>query len=108
MKQFIKNINNEDVIKRKHEIIIERNGMNIFNPSEKMIIEDGWTEYIPLTPEPHVPTYEELVEQFIREKYSVSDELAILRQREVKQDEFNEYFNFCEECKNRAKDMINQ
>lgn len=47
--------------------------------------------------------YELLVEQYIREKYTVSDELAILRQRETKPEEFAAYNTFCEACKARAK-----
>ena len=47
--------------------------------------------------------YEKLVEKYIREKYSISQELAILRQRDTKPQEFEEYFNYAEECKRRAK-----
>lgn len=47
--------------------------------------------------------YEQMVEDFIRERYTVSDELAILRQRDTKPEEFEEYNAFCEECKARAK-----
>lgn len=48
-------------------------------------------------------TYEEKVESKIREKYSLNDELAILRQRDKKEKEFNEYFDFVEECKKQVK-----
>lgn len=44
------------------------------------------------------------VESLIREKYSVSDELAILRQRDTKPEEFAQYFGYCEDCKARAKE----
>lgn len=47
--------------------------------------------------------YSSLVEQYIREVYSVSAELAIQRQREEKPLAFKEYFNYCESCKKRAK-----
>lgn len=50
--------------------------------------------------------YEQLVVQFIRERYSLDEELAIQRQREVKLIEFEEYNNYCEECKIRAKELI--
>lgn len=50
--------------------------------------------------------YEELVVQFIREKYSLDDELAIQRQKETKPDEWSEYFSYCEECKAKAKEMV--
>lgn len=48
-------------------------------------------------------TYEEKVESKIREKYSLNDELAILRQRDIKKQEFNEYFEYVEKCKLDAK-----
>lgn len=51
--------------------------------------------------------YPELVEQYIREKYTVSDELAIQRQRNEKPEKFQEYFEFCEDCKRRAKNDLN-
>lgn len=47
--------------------------------------------------------YENLVEQYIREKYSLSNELAILRQANTKVEEFNAYNLYAEECKARAK-----
>lgn len=47
--------------------------------------------------------YPLLVEKYIREKYTLADELAILRQRETKQEEFNEYYAYAESCKERAK-----
>lgn len=36
----------------------------------------------------------------IRKKYSVDDELAILRQKDTKPEEFQEYFEFVENIKN--------
>lgn len=74
----------------------------IINPTKEQILNDGWKEYVKPVAE-YVPTYEEKVEQLIRQKYTISDELAILRQRDTKPDEFNEYFNYCEECKKIAK-----
>lgn len=78
----------------------------IINPTEAQILADGWQEFVPPVAEPYVPAYEERVEQLIRQKYSVSDELAILRQRNTKQSEFDEYFVFCEECKVLAKNNV--
>lgn len=45
------------------------------------------------------PTYQERVVSRIREKYSVDDELAILRQRDTKPEEFAEYNAFVEQIK---------
>ena len=51
--------------------------------------------------------YPQLVESKIRKKYSVSAELAILRQRDTKPEEFAEYNAFCELCKVEAKTELN-
>lgn len=55
------------------------------------------------TPEETRLNYEKLVTQKIRSKYSSSQELALLRQKEEKPDDFQEYFDFCEQCKMEAK-----
>lgn len=47
--------------------------------------------------------YSERVNALIRERYSESAELSILRQRDEKPERFAEYYAFCEECKTRAK-----
>lgn len=49
-------------------------------------------------------SYEELTEKHIRERYSIGDELAILRQKDIKPKEYQLYFDYAEECKNRAKE----
>ena len=46
------------------------------------------------------------VSELIRERYSLDAELAILRQRDEKPDEYQAYFAFCEECKAKAKAEI--
>ena len=51
--------------------------------------------------------YPQLVENKIRTKYSLSAELAILRQRDTKPEEFAEYNAFCELCKAEAKTELN-
>lgn len=51
--------------------------------------------------------YPQLVENKIRTKYSVSAELAILRQRDTKSEEFAAYNAFCELCKVEAKTELN-
>ncbi len=49
------------------------------------------------------PSYEELVVSLIREKYSLDEELSLQRQRDQKPEEFKVYFDYCEECKQKAK-----
>lgn len=66
--------------------------------------------YIPFTVEEQAQydqaRYENLVESKIRAKYTLSQELAILRQRDTKQSEYQEYFNYCEQCKAKAKNEV--
>lgn len=52
-------------------------------------------------------SYEQRVINRIRERYSVDDELALLRQRVLKADEFEEYFDFVEKVKaeERAREV---
>lgn len=61
------------------------------------------TEYVNSVP---VPTYEQRVQQSIRERYSVDDELAILRQRDTKPDKFAAYYEYAEQCKAQAKKQM--
>ena len=50
--------------------------------------------------------YSEAVDNEIRKRYSVSEEFAILRQKEEKPEEYSEYYAYCEECKAYVKKMI--
>lgn len=51
--------------------------------------------------------YADEVERLIREKYSVSAELAILRQQTEKPDEYAAYYAYAEQCKAQAKTNLN-
>lgn len=46
------------------------------------------------------------VERAVRKRYTLSAELAILRQRDTKPEEFEEYNSFVEECKAKAKEVV--
>lgn len=50
--------------------------------------------------------YKERVQRLIRERYSVADELGILRQRDTKPEEYAEYYAFAEACKAKARAEI--
>lgn len=50
--------------------------------------------------------YEHTVVNKVRVKYTLNQELAILRQRDSKPDEFAEYSNFVEQCKAEAKSEL--
>lgn len=60
---------------------------------------------VDLEPKIQIP-YDELVNIKIREKYSLSQELAILRQRDSKPSEYQEYYAYCEKCKSEAKQEV--
>lgn len=80
-----------------------------------MYYRNGAIEYeyedLPPVPEPEpIPepesSYEDQVVALIRERYSADDELAILRQRDTKPEEFEQYFHYCEECKAAVKQKL--
>lgn len=45
MKKYFKDINGIRVYKTRSEIVITYNGMNTYNPTESMILANGWQEY---------------------------------------------------------------
>lgn len=50
--------------------------------------------------------YGETVNGLIRRKYTLSEELAILRQRDTKAEEFEAYNTYAESCKEEARLLI--
>lgn len=52
---------------------------------------------------PNIP-YEQRIVARIRERYSIDDELAILRQRDTKPDEFAAYNDFVERIKREERE----
>lgn len=50
--------------------------------------------------------YEDLIVSKIRQRYSVNQELAILRQRDTKPEEYQIYFDYVEQCKAEAKSEV--
>lgn len=54
---------------------------------------------------PEIP-YEQRVVNLIRQRYSVDDELAIQRQKDDKPDEWQEYYDYCEWCKNEVRSEL--
>ena len=51
--------------------------------------------------------YEGNIVALIRKKYTIDQELAILRQRDTKPEEFEEYNAYVEECKAFIKENVN-
>lgn len=76
----------------------------VSNPTLEDFLADGWREYIPPVPEPpsKEQQYKWRVQELIAERYDVSDELALHRQRDTKVEEFAVYNTYCEDCKKQA------
>ena len=72
--------------------------------NENGIVREMTAEEIAqINSEKPVLTYDELVDAEIRKRYSVSQEFAILRQKDEKPMEYAEYYAYCEECKAKVK-----
>lgn len=101
---FIKN----GIVKLQNKISIVIDNNRIFNPTKEMLLDNGWEIYEPpvATPVSKETQYKEKIVELIREKYSGDDEFAILRQRDTKTEEFNEYNEYVEECKRIAYNEI--
>lgn len=63
----------------------------------------GNFEEVDEVPEETGTNYNEEVNSMIRQRYSLSEELAILRQRDSKPDEFEAYNEYAEYCKVEVK-----
>lgn len=50
-------------------------------------------------------SYGELVDIEIRKRYSISEEFAILRQKDEKPSEYAEYYDYCEQCKEKFRSI---
>lgn len=50
--------------------------------------------------------YENKVVALIRKKYNINQELAILRQRDAKPLEYQEYYDYVEQCKEQVKNEL--
>ena len=65
---------------------------------------------IELSPEQKEQQYKDLIISFIREKYSIDDEIALLRKDRadtLDDSEFVVYNTFAEDCKTRASEQLN-
>lgn len=85
----------------KIPVMYYRNGAIVYEYEEAPeATEDGMET-------PPVPMdYGETVNGLIRRKYTLSEELAILRQRDTKAEEFEAYNAYAESCKEEARLLI--
>lgn len=74
-----------------------KDGQYVDIPSEEIdkMLSDYWQNV----------DYGEAINEEIRNKYSESQEFAILRQKEEKPEEYAEYFAYCEQCKSYVKEQ---
>ena len=56
---LVKEIDDKKVYKTRQQIVISKNGMSTYNPTEEMILADGWEEYI-------APVHEKTIEDYKR------------------------------------------
>lgn len=98
------NLNNEDIkIVTKYYL----NDKEITPEQARKLIPISITEEVvilrELTEEEKELAYEQKIVAEIRKKYNVNQELAILRQRDTKPEEFAEYNEYVEQCKAKIK-----
>lgn len=53
-------------------------------------------------------SYDDAVEAEIAKKYSIGKELAIQRQKNEKIEEYEVYYNYCEQCKSYVKEQFSK
>lgn len=72
--------------------------------SDKEVVEECDTYLCDELDMSETPTYARVVDALIRTRYTISDELSIMRQKEVKPEEFDAYNAFAESCKAIARE----
>lgn len=85
----------------KIPVMYYRDGAIVYEYEEAPEATDNGTE----TPPAQID-YGETVNGLIRRKYTLSEELAILRQRDTKSEEFEAYNAYAESCKEEARLLI--
>lgn len=97
----VESIPSPEEIPGKIPVMYYRNGAIVYEyEAAPEATEDG-TETSPVPMD-----YGETVNGLIRRKYTLSEELAILRQRDTKAEEFEAYNAYAESCKGEARLLI--
>lgn len=78
MKLYEKIINGKQHCKPANKIVIVKNGMQTFNPTEEMLLADGWKVHEPV---PYEPTEEEILNR--EKEYKIEEILRHDSSREV-------------------------
>lgn len=105
MKRYIKII--DGAIEYFHEPLTVGD-QQIFNPTEEQILAAGWEEYTPNPIGEGQLTYKDRVAELIREKYTIEDEIAVIHQKSTNPDRWNEWYEYCEQCKQQVKAEFEQ
>ena len=97
----IDSIPSPEEIPGKIPVMYYRNGAIVYEYEEapETTEDDTETSTVPMD-------YGETVNGLIRRKYTLSEELAILRQRDTKAEEFEAYNAYAESCKEEARLLI--
>lgn len=85
----------------KIPVMYYRNGAIVYEYEDAPEATEDGTETSPVPMD-----YGETVNGLIRRKYTLSEELAILRQRDTKAEEFEAYNAYAESCKEEARLLI--
>ena len=87
---------------------LHRIGTDVYAKAAVMLPADTETDFEEVTERPgYAPSgYEDEVVRLVRQRYDLNAELAILRQRDTKAEEFAEYTAFAEQCKVQAKERL--
>lgn len=88
---------------------IHRIGTKSYFKRSTLLIDDTIDKFeeVDKIPEETDINYNEEVNNMVRQKYSLSEELAILRQRDSKPEEFAAYNEYAEYCKVEVKKKLN-
>ena len=81
---------------RTHEVPVMKAVTRDATPEEERVYAEEKKKYL------EAKTYAQRVSEYIREKYSLDAELAILRQKDEKPEEYAAYYAYAEECKREA------
>lgn len=74
MKRYTK----DGVIKTRNQIVIRKNGMQIINPTEEMILSYGWVEYVAteVTPTPGAKSKFEAVQELVTKQWNERTDIS--------------------------------
>ena len=73
----------DNIVRERHRIVIVKDGLQIINPTEEMVLADGWISYSPPAPPEPQPTITDQLRDMVLEQYNgrtdITDEEALKR-----------------------------